>query len=297
MRLDIEVFRVLDKIITEGSFANAAAKLHRTQSSISYQIKKLEERLDVTIFDRSKHRAELTPQGKAILEEGRRLLQSASRLETLAGQYAKGWEPTFDLVVDASLPLDPIMRAIKQLTAHDIPTKVQVKVEALGGVQNRFEQDNANMMLVKDFRPSHQLQATPLPKVTFVLVAAADHPLAHCPQITRSQLLEHVELAIHDSGDPCLDRLDPLHFGGDKVFFLHGFISKKSGIQMGLGFGWMPLYLIEEELADGTLVELDFPAGSRASFTPLLVHNSAPLGRAGELIRTALVDEFHHFHQ
>ncbi|WP_201347200.1 LysR family transcriptional regulator [Neptunomonas japonica] len=39
MRLDIEALRVLDVVIQEGSFAKAAAKLHKAQSAVSYQIK------------------------------------------------------------------------------------------------------------------------------------------------------------------------------------------------------------------------------------------------------------------
>ena len=40
MKLDIEVFRVLDMIVQEGSFAKAADKLHKAQSAVSYQINK-----------------------------------------------------------------------------------------------------------------------------------------------------------------------------------------------------------------------------------------------------------------
>ncbi len=51
---------------------------------------------------------------------------------------------------------------------------------------------------------------------------------------------------------------------------------------MGLGYGWMPAYLVKDELAAGTLREVAYGGGSRYSFVPRLVHPvDRPLGRAG----------------
>ncbi|MEH6577322.1 MAG: LysR family transcriptional regulator [Amphritea sp.] len=296
MRVDIEALRVLDVVIQEGSFAKAANKLHKAQSAISYQIKKLEQQFNVAIFDRSSYRAVLTPQGRALWQEGRQLLQQAIRIENLADHYSKGWEPTFELVIDGALPLEPVMKAMKALADKEIPTKIQIKVEALGGVQMRFDQDDANMMLVVDYTPSPKLNAIPLPEVPMILVTAREHPLAQQQEIDLHELLNHVELTIHDSSETPTSKLDSLQFGGDKVFYLHGFDSKKTCLLMGLGYGWMPLSLVEIELACGELVELNFQGGSRHAFTPQLAYSAEqPLGKAGELILNEVLSEFSTF--
>lgn len=295
MRLDIEALRVLDVVIQEGSFAKAAAKLHKAQSAVSYQIKKLEQQFDVPIFDRSSYRAELTPQGRVLWQEGRQLLQQAIRIENLADHYSKGWEPTFELVIDGALPLEPVMRAMKALAEKEIPTKIQIKVEALGGVQMRFDQDEANMMLVVDYTPSPKLNAIPLPEVPMILVTSKDHCLAQQKEVDLNQLLNYVELTIHDTSELPTSKRDSLQFGGDKVFYLHGFDSKKTCLLMGLGYGWMPLSLIETELACGELVEVDY-TNSRHAFTPKLVYSAElPLGKAGELILNEVISEFEAF--
>ncbi len=298
MRFDIEAFRVLDVVIQEGSFGKAAAKLHKAQSAVSYQVKKLEEQLNVEIFDRTNYRAELTPAGKALWDEGRRMLQLAKRIENLAERYGEGWEPNLELVIDASLPMEPIMRALKVLTDKQVPTKIQVKTEALGGVQMRFMEDKADMMLVKEYQASPYLKALPLPQVTVVLVVSKEHPLAAQKQVTYEQLLGHVELTIHDSGDKSKQKLDELQFGGDRVFYMHSFLSKKTALLMGMGFGWMPLYLIQQEMASGELVELDLIAGSRFSFTPQLVYPSdRPQGKASKMITELILHEFNDYDQ
>jgi DNA-binding transcriptional LysR family regulator len=51
-----------------------------------------------------------------------------------------------------------------------------------------------------------------------------------------------------------------------------------------LGFGWVPVSLVEEELRTGALVEVPYEGGARYSFVPVLVHpKEKPLGRAGRL--------------
>ncbi len=51
---------------------------------------------------------------------------------------------------------------------------------------------------------------------------------------------------------------------------------------MGVGFGWMPLYLIRDELEAGGLREVKYVGESRFRFTPRLAHRSdRKLGRTG----------------
>lgn len=72
--ITLEALHILDAIERRGSFAAAANELNRAPSSLSYQIQKLEQDLDLMIFDRSGHRANFTEAGKLILERGRAIL-------------------------------------------------------------------------------------------------------------------------------------------------------------------------------------------------------------------------------
>ena len=116
--------------------------------------------------------------------------------------------------------------------------------------------------------------------------------MANEKKLSLFELQQHVELTIEDSSSDKHYR-DELQFGGDKVFYLSGFIMKKNALLMGLGFGWMPDFLIESELKSGELVEVDFSGGNRYSFTPQLVSTmERPLGRAGRLFTDLIMEEF-----
>lgn len=293
MRLDIETLKILDLIVRLGSFAKAAEQLGRAQSAISYQIKKLEQHLGVSLFDRSKYRAELTPEGNAILTEGRRLLQQAHNLEVLAERFSQGWEPRLEIVIDGSVPMEPVMRALKHLSEMDISTRVQLRTEFLSGCQRWFDKHCSDLMLVKDYQSNPYLISKPLAPMDVKLVVSREHPLATMKSIELKQLHEHIELTIADSGILDPQHPDDLQFGGERVFYLNGFSAKKESILLGVGFGWVPDYLITNELENGSLVEIDYVGGSCHTFTPRLIHSSErPLGRAGELLSQLIIKEF-----
>jgi len=60
-----ELLILVDAIARHGSFAKAARELGKVPSAVTYSIRKLEDGLDVLLFDRSGHRALLTPAGEA----------------------------------------------------------------------------------------------------------------------------------------------------------------------------------------------------------------------------------------
>jgi DNA-binding transcriptional LysR family regulator len=287
MRPNLDAISALDAVVRYGGFARAAAALNRVQSAVSYQVEKLEAQLGVPLLDRTGYRVQLTPAGDALLAEGRRLLGHADRMASMARQFAGGWEPRLTVILDGILPVETTLRALKTLAEEKVPTRIQLKVEYLGGVQFRFEKDNADIMVVKDYVGRPDLEAHPLEDVECVLCVSARHPLADRSSVTLRELHEHVELSVQDSSD----RGDDEHmFGGDRVFYLDGFMAKKKALRMGLGFGWMPRYLVNRELRAGTLREVGYTRGSRYSFTPLLVHRtSAPLGRTGRRLAELLV--------
>jgi len=271
MKLDLDSIRVLNTIVEQGSFAAASKVLHRAQSAISYQIRKLETSLNLSIFDRSEYRAVLMPEGKAILIEGKRLLAQAENIEQLAKQLGQEWEPSFEVVVDGILEISPIMSVIKSLISKEIPTKISLTMEYLGGVQHRFEQNKADIMLVKEYRSSALLLSHPLPEIECLLCASHNHPLAKLEKVDLNTLQQFIELSVHDSSDQELYSVEHMHFGGERMFYLSDFQSKKQAVLQGIGFGWMPHYLVAKELASQQLVEVNYQHGTRFSFTPHLV--------------------------
>jgi DNA-binding transcriptional LysR family regulator len=281
VKLDLNGLEALEAVVRYGGFARAAKHLHRVQSAVSHQVRKIEQQLGVSLFNRDRYRVQLTPAGEAILAEGRRLLAQAEHVRSIARQFSEDWEPSLSIIVDGILPLDPTLAAMKSLAAAQVPTRIQVKVEFLRGVQSRFEKENGDLMLVTDYAASPYLQEEALPAMDCVLCTGRSHGLAKVKRVSLAQLQEHVELSVqHSSEEQGYDR----HlFGCERAFFLSSHHTKKEALLMGVGFGWMPLYLVHNELKSGALREVKYQGGSWYRFTPRLVHRAdRQLGRAGQ---------------
>jgi DNA-binding transcriptional LysR family regulator len=289
MRVDLDAVEALVAVDAEGGFAKAASSLHKSQSAVSHAIQRLEAALGVALFDRSGHRAVLTPAGRAIVDEGQLLLARARRLEDLAARFTAGWEPRLVVVVDGVLPSRPVLAALKALGDEGVPTHVHVVTEFLTGVRRRFERDDADLMIVWDHAPAAHLEAFALPPIELVLVAHPDHPVATSAPHDGTSLRHHREISVHDSAEDTAG-IDTNTVGGAPVFYVPDFRAKHEALRMGLGYGWLPVGLAADDLADGTLVEIAVGTGSRRPFQPWLVHRiDRPLGRTGrrllELLR------------
>lgn len=115
--LTLEALRVMDAIDRRGSFAAAADELGRVPSALSYTMQKLEEELDVVLFDRSGHRTKFTNVGRMLLERGRVLLEAADKLTTDAEALARGWETHLTIVTEALVPTPAFFPLIDKLAA------------------------------------------------------------------------------------------------------------------------------------------------------------------------------------
>ncbi|MCA9616658.1 MAG: LysR family transcriptional regulator [Myxococcales bacterium] len=284
--LTLDQLRVLDAIAAEGTFAKAARRLHRATSAVSYAVKQLEEALELSLFDRSGHRATLTPAGQRLLVEAREVLDRVDQLGRVASELSSGFEPRLLVVLDGVLPLEPLMIALRRFHELGTPTRVELKVEFLLGVHERFVQDDADLFLSLGLEgDAPELAWQPLPDLEVILTAAPHHPLAtRSRRWSREELASHVEVTVADSSRAGSARVAAL--GSPSVVRLSDFHAKREALLSGIGFGWLPRHLADALLKERRLAVVPFEDGFRRRFSPRLGwHRDRPPGRgAAQLV-------------
>jgi LysR family transcriptional regulator, hydrogen peroxide-inducible genes activator len=86
-----------------GSFVKAAERCHVSQPSLSVQISKLEARLETVLFERTTRRLMVTPQGRVLIEQMRRILLEAGNLLALCSQSTRPFGGALRLSAIATL--------------------------------------------------------------------------------------------------------------------------------------------------------------------------------------------------
>lgn len=252
--LTLEALRVMDAIDRRGSFAAAADELGRVPSALSYTMQKLEEELDVVLFDRSGHRTKFTNVGRMLLERGRVLLEAADKLTTDAEALARGWETHLTIVTEALVPTAAFFPLIDRL-AGKANTQLSVITEVLAGAWERLEQGRADIVIAPDmhFRSSSEINSRKLYSLMNVYVAAPDHPIHQEPEpLSEVTRVKYRGIAVADTARErpvltvqLLDKQPRLTVSTIE--------DKRQALLAGLGVATMPYPLVEEDIAAGRL--------------------------------------------
>lgn len=128
-----ELLAMVDAIARHGSFARAARELGKVPSAVTYAVRKLEDGLDVLLFDRSGHKARLTEAGQTLLDDGRVVLQSLDDLACRVKRVATGWEVELRIAVSAVLPLEPLYDLMREFESVASATTLRFSTEVLSG--------------------------------------------------------------------------------------------------------------------------------------------------------------------
>jgi DNA-binding transcriptional LysR family regulator len=83
--LDVDQLRTFVAIAETGSFTRAAEVVHKTQSAVSMQMKRLEERIGKPIFERDGRASKLTEDGERLLDYARRIVKLNSEALSIVG--------------------------------------------------------------------------------------------------------------------------------------------------------------------------------------------------------------------
>lgn len=259
--ITIEVLETLDAIERRGSFAKAAEELNKATSAVSYTVQKLEEQLDITLFQREGRRSVLTPAGKVVLAEGREILKSTSRLADKAREVATGWEPRIAIAVESLQPLNKILQVIEAfLEAH--PTiELDITESVLNGGWELLDQDVVQL-LVGSPGPAPRQKGYRLVSVEspdLIAVISAQHPLAKAATSDRAEsVLPKLRTVVtHDTSRSEIARSAGITSDG-KRFYVQNAHQKYTAIRAGIGIGHLSRERIADDLQRGDLLELPF---------------------------------------
>jgi len=252
-----EALGLIDAVHRKGSMAAAARELGVVPSALTYRIRRVEDALDVLLFDRSSRQAKLTEAGKELLREGNRVLNELDAIANRVKRVATGWEPQLTLSVDSIISRSTIMELCEAFFALRPPTRLKLREEALSGTLQALTSGQADLAIGVTLEPgtSQDLHSKVLGNTRFVYAVAPHHALAQAAEpITDSMMRAHRVVAVADSVQRGSGMTIGL-LGGQDVFTVPGMLAKLDAQMRGLGAGFLPEYLARPYIDAGRLVE------------------------------------------
>lgn len=268
-RVTLDQWLVFATVIDAGGYAHAAEKLHRSQSAISYSMTKLQQQLGVDVMRIQGRKAVLTTSGEVLLRHARQLLSEAARIEQLGHALEQGWEAELRLTVEPLLPSKLLHNVLKRFSEELPDTQLQLGEETLSGVDEALIEQRTDLAISPwvpvGFLGSHLLETE------MVAVSAPDHPLQRLNrELHLEDLAKERQVVVRDSGSKA--RRDAGWLGSASRWTVSSMRESVSMLREGLGFGWIPVHLIQEELEIGRLKRLPLTEGGTRKVTLHLIY-------------------------
>ena len=290
--VSLDQLRIFIAAADEGSFSAASRCLKRTQSLVSLTVSNLERQLGVRLFDRTIRPLVLTDQGRALLANARAVINQMDLLKARAKGLAGGSEPELSVVADVVFPIAQFARVIAGLQEQFPETAIRLNIEPRDiAVQHVLDRRSALGILAPGPRPP-QLVRERLMTVKLATVVSAQHPLAAQRRpIPRKTLAKHIQMLHMDPSK--LSVSYPSAVLSPKTWILGNSDAKLAFLRAGCGFSTVPLHVVEQDLASGTLVQIRFEDSAifDAIEMSMLYRIDSPPGPAGRWLIEHLMQE------
>jgi DNA-binding transcriptional LysR family regulator len=255
--MTIDQLLAFKAVASLGTFAAAAAELHKSQPAISKLVQNLEAELGLTLFDRAAYRATLTDVGKLFFERAAQLVADTEALHSFGLALGRGGEPVVKLVLEAVTPLDPVLAALRDVQALFPAVRYQLRTERLSGALEAMRDASADLAItsVQGMDP-RTMTAQRFRDVRIIPVASREHALSRAGAPVPTGLLrKHAQVVLRDSARGDLTHSMNVLEGGLR-WTVTDVTAKLQIIEAGMGWGGLPEHVVAPGLRDGTLVAL-----------------------------------------
>ncbi|MDF7675391.1 LysR substrate-binding domain-containing protein [Neisseriaceae bacterium ESL0693] len=246
--------RYIVAVAQEKHFGRAAQRCYVSQPTLSIAIRKLEEELGVTLFDRSSSEIMTTEAGQRIVNQARRVLEEAERIKELATTQQNELDGIFKLgliFTVAPYLLPKLILSLRQM-APSMPLQLDENyTEFLKESLKRGELDA--IIVAEPFQESG-LVTTPLYDEAFFVIVPKGHPFETHSKISTQQLAEERVLLLTEGNcmrDNVLDSCQELA-SRQKILGLNNTVQGSSintirhMVASGLGISVIPATAITE---------------------------------------------------
>jgi DNA-binding transcriptional LysR family regulator len=268
-RTTLEQWRMLQAVVEHGGFAQAAAAIHKSQSTINHAVHKLQSQLGLPLLEVIGRKAQLTEAGSLMLRRAGQLLEQAEQLEAVASSLAEGTEAEVRIAADAIYPDDCLANALQAMSESYPNTRVQLQETVLSGGPEQLIAGEVDLLIAA--RVPDGFLGDVLLETEFIAVSHPEHPLQKLGRnLNLQDLRQHRQIVVRDSARG--KGIDSGWLGAEQRWTVSQVATSIDMISRGMGFAWLPATRIKQRLATGELKALDMDQGGTRHATLYLTY-------------------------
>jgi DNA-binding transcriptional LysR family regulator len=271
-RSTLEQWRMFKAVAEHGGFHQAAEVVYKSQSTVHHAVHKLEQTLDVQLFQVEGRKTTLTAAGEQLLRRINFLLAEAERMENVALNLKAGVESKLSIAVDEAFPRDILYQTLAAVSAEYPLIRIELLETILSGANELLNQGKAEIA-VSPFTLPDNLNED-LCQIEFIAVAGAQHPLTQPRrQLDLEDLKQCRQIVLRDSAQH--QKKDVGWLGSEQRWTVSHVGTSIELLRKNLGFAWLPKHAVQPFLDNDELLPLLLPRGSSRTFTFYLNFNDA----------------------
>ena len=238
-------------IASRCSYRRAAEELGVSQPALTTQIRSLEALLGLSLFERSRSGTLLTPEGRELLEQARKMLLAMREFRESAETISQGLQTTYKLGVPPTLGPYLLPRVLPALHAQHHRLKLYVREGTPRNLLRGLSEGSYDIAIVPLPVDREDLSVEPLFTEPLKFVIPADHRLAGKKTVSPSQLRGEKVLTLegqhhfhHQVQEICQD------LGADLQRDYEGtsLDTLRQMVVMGLGVAFLPGLYVHSEM-------------------------------------------------
>ncbi len=257
--MDLSQLEIFLSIAEEKSFSRAAEKMLRTQPALSIAIKKLEEDLGETLFDRSSKSGTLTEAGKILISYAQRMINLRDEASEAVSERKGMYRGRLTIGANESTSLYMLPKLLMEFRKRHPRIKIEVYRNVSERIPSEVLERNLDFGFLS-YDPMHpSLQSMEVHRDELVLVVPAKHRLAGAKQVTVKDLGEE-QFVAHNVKTPARTRIFEL-FAQNRTplnicIELATLDTIKEFVLLNAGIAILPRLAVQDEIASGKLVEV-----------------------------------------
>ena len=283
-QVDWNLFRQFYEIVHAGSVSAAARRLNMHQPGLSLALKRLEDHVGATLCRRTAQGIELTPAGKAVLQQAADVVEAVKMVPYLAAQASKRIEGTLKIGMISDITSPEFDESLAAIMRRHPDVKLTIEVASWHKVLDAVSVGECDIGITYESDSLPDLRYEPVLRETQQLYCGRSHPL-YGHHIRNPANLAGERFILSAADEPKdLERFR-LHYdlGKNTIAFADDLYEASRLIRLGVGIGFLPTVVEEQfggalwpilpvSLLPSYFLYLITPSASRLSTPAQLFH-------------------------